>query len=92
MPGKMFDWIMNQIYLPSESIPGETLIELIGCRRVLIEKHLGVTCYSRENITIKTTFGKLCVSGCDLHLDCMSKEQLIINGNITGISLNRREA
>lgn len=76
--------------LPGEPIPGQPLVELAGDRRVLIEHHRGVTQYSRENICVKVSFGYVRVQGCGLEICRMTREQLVISGQIEGICLIRR--
>ena len=76
--------------LAAEPLPGQSIVEMAGDRRVLIENHLGVKVYGREKIVVKVKFGCVCVSGCDLELLRMTREQLIIRGRIDGITLKRR--
>ena len=75
--------------LLGETLPGMAVAELAGDRRVLIEGHRGVTGYSREQVTVKVSYGCLCVTGCGLELRQMSKEQLVICGRIDSIQLGR---
>ncbi len=75
--------------LPGEDIPGQSIVELAGNSRVLIEHHCGVREYSREVIGIKVKHGVVCVSGSDLELTHMTKEQLIIRGRIEAITVHR---
>lgn len=77
--------------LPGEPLPGVPVVELAGDRRVLIERHGGVTQYSRERICVKVRYGQVLVCGCDLELTRMTREQLVISGRINGIQLLRRE-
>lgn len=87
------DWmrrIVDDIGLDSESVPGVSVIELAGDRRVLVERHEGVTEYSRERISFKVPFGLVRVCGCGLELMKMTKGQLIITGRIDSIQLHRR--
>lgn len=72
------------------TIPNQSVVEIAGDRRVLIENHLGINGYSDEMITVKVGFGSVCVRGCGLKLMQMTKEQLIICGRIEGITLQRR--
>lgn len=76
--------------LAGESLPGETLAELAGDRRVLIEGHRGVTEYCRDRITVKVPFGWLCITGRGLQLRQMSRQQIVICGRIDGIQLRRK--
>ena len=82
-------WIRNT-ELPGEVLPGQSVLELIGENRVLIEGHRGVIHYSREQIGVKMRFGALMVCGCGLELHHMTRDQLVIRGRIDGISVQRR--
>ena len=88
----MGKWDLRQrLELPEEGLPGETLVEIMGDDRVLIEGHKGVREYSRERIGVNVKFGMVTVCGNGLTLRCMTREQLIITGKIQGISLTRRD-
>ena len=82
--------IADSADLSSESLPGVPVVELAGDRRVLIERHRGVTGYSREEICVKVSYGQVCVCGCGLELKHMTKEQLVISGRIDCVRLLRR--
>ena len=75
--------------LEGESLPGMTVAELAGDRRILVEGHRGVTEYSPCRVTVKVGYGELSVYGCDLQLRQMSKVQLVICGRIDGVELRR---
>lgn len=77
--------------LPDETLPGMSLIEIAGDRRVLVERHRGVTEYSPCSIRVKVPFGEILVEGSGLELDQMTQGQLIISGCIQGVRLFRRE-
>lgn len=76
--------------LSSESLPGVPIVEVAGESRVLIERHGGMTEYSRERICVKVRYGFVCVCGCGLELTRMSREQLVISGRIDCVQLQRR--
>lgn len=87
------DWMQRLtegLDLPSESVPGQPLVEISGEERVLIENHAGVTAYGREQICVKVKFGQVQITGCGLELARMTKEQLIICGRIDSVTLQRR--
>ena len=73
----------------SRSISRVPIVELAGHNRVLIENHLGVLAYSLEEIQVKVTYGKLSVFGSGLKLLQLSREQLVISGQIAGVKLYR---
>lgn len=76
--------------LSDEPMPGQPLIEVAGDRRLLIERHGGVTEYSSQKICVKVRYGLVCVSGCGLELTCMTRERLIITGRVDCVQLQRR--
>lgn len=76
--------------LSEEIMPGQTIVELAGDNRVLIEGHMGVKGYSHEKIVIQVKFGCIHVCGTCLELCRMSAQQLIIRGKIDQITLQRR--
>ena len=77
--------------LEGESLPGVTVAELAGDRRVLVEGHRGVTEYSPCRVTVKVGYGELSISGCGLELRQMSKAHLVICGRIDSIELRRKK-
>lgn len=86
----LFDRLADQLTTANGTVPGQPIAEIAGDRRVLIENHLGVTAYGTERIAVKVRFGFLCVTGCQLELMHMSKEQLVICGRIDAVTLQRR--
>ena len=89
--GKHFiDRLTEVADLPDEPIPGQSLVEIAGERRVLIERHCGVIEYGRQQICVKVKFGVVCITGQGLELTRMTKEQLIISGCISCVKLERR--
>jgi sporulation protein YqfC len=79
--------LANAADLAGELLPGETLLELFGNKRVLIEHHCGVSEYTPCTIRVKTKKGYLCVHGTHLELCKMSAQQLVIIGSIETISI-----
>lgn len=78
--------------LPEEPGPGQSVVELLGDSRLLVEHHRGILAYSREQILIGVPFGALRVCGADLELMQMSSRQLIVTGRIDSIVISREEA
>ena len=85
------DFLADQADLPGEAGSVQPLVELAGDRRVLIEHHQGVVQYGRACICVKVKYGVVSVEGCGLELARMSREQLIIRGQIDRICVNRRK-
>lgn len=91
---QQWSWLerwMDTADLPGESVPGQSVVELLGDRRVLIEHHGGVTKYGREEIRVRVTCGELWVCGSGLEMMKMTHSQLVITGCVEGITLKRRQ-
>lgn len=81
---------MDRLDLPEEPLPGQTVVEIAGQYRVLIERHEGVISYGRQEVCIKVPYGWIHVCGNGLELTKMTREQLIISGCIECVRLERR--
>lgn len=82
--------LTEDLELPGEILPGQSLVELVGDSRVLIENHQGVTEYSRCRIGAIVSFGRVLVCGENLELARMTQRQLVITGRVEGVTLMRR--
>ena len=66
------------------------LVELAGSGRVLIENHTGVLSYSQEEIAVRVCYGWLQVTGQNMKLAEMRREQMVITGQIDSVIVHRR--
>lgn len=76
-----------QLY--GEALPGQSIVEILSDSRVLVENHLGVKGYTREQILIKVKCGCIQVCGRGLELRKMTRDQLVIFGRIGAVTLHR---
>ena len=87
---KFWERLAEDTDLIMEPMPGQTIVELAGDSRVLVENHKGVAAYGREKIVVRVRYGLLVICGCGLELQHMSREQLVIRGRIDGVNLQWR--
>lgn len=73
-----------------QALKPQTLAEIYGQDRLLVEHHKGIVSYGTECIRIAGTFGELVVEGADLRLCCMSRSQLVIRGKLENLRLEGR--
>ena len=73
----------------AESVTRRPLLELTGERRVLIENYITVADYSLSEVCIKVCYGYIRVQGKYLHLEHMTRDSLLITGQIDNICLCR---
>lgn len=78
--------ILSQMRGSGEFIK-QPIVEIAGQNRVLIENHQGVLAYSREEIGIRVSYGKIIIMGSDLQLMQISFEQLVVKGHIDSLQL-----
>lgn len=76
--------------IADEPLPAQPVVELAGDHRLLVENHRGVIQCTQERIGIRVRYGTVCVCGSGLHLAFMSRERLIICGEIRSLTLMRR--
>lgn len=77
-------------HLPEQLQRPATLVEIVGCGRVIVENHHGIRHYSSERILIGTSYGLLEISGTGLYLRCIGREHMCILGKITAVLLMGR--
>lgn len=76
---------------PAEQLQPRTLVEIVGKQRVLVEHHRGILGYGTEEILVGTGYGILRITGSELRLCCMSRQQLFVSGRIDALTLEGRE-
>lgn len=89
----IFRWIRqatDYAELVDEVFPGETVVEVIGQGRVLIEGHNGISSYDDCEICVNIRLGIAKIAGCNLKLTIMSRNKLVISGVIQHIDFLRR--
>lgn len=71
--------------------PGCPLVEILGNCRVLIEGHRGVREYTPDRIRVGVRMGCVEITGSELKMRCMTREQLVIVGCIHTVTMTRRD-
>lgn len=87
---QFWERLADRAELETEPIPLQTIIEIAGDRRLLIENHGGVKAYGSNRILVNVRYGAICACGSELEIIRMSKTKLIIRGRIDSVSLLRR--
>ena len=87
--GTVIDRLSGILDMSAQPLPGVPIVELCDDKRVLIENHKGVIGYGSDEICVAVSYGKIIVCGSALKICFMSKQQLIIVGQIDGIQIER---
>ena len=89
--GNWMQKLADSADLSTETMPGVPIVEIAGDSRVLIERHNGMTEYSRERIRVRVCYGIVCICGSGLELSHMSRDKLVISGQIDAVQIERRK-
>ena len=81
--------VLDHADLQEERGPKQSVVELLGEHRVLVEYHKGILEYGPDRIGVKMGFGKLNITGNGLRLGLMTCEKLVILGKIHHIEIQR---
>ena len=75
--------------LEDECIPGQSVVELLGDNRVLIENHRRIMEYELVRICIGVSYGMVCIIGSNLRLRHVTSKKLLVTGRIDRLELHR---
>ena len=70
----------------------QPLIEILGRKQVLLENHGGVCGYSPECVCVRVSYGQIHISGSDLQIVRMTRDQLVVWGKISEVKLCGRDS
>jgi sporulation protein YqfC len=74
--------------LPSEVL-GASQIEITGCRQVLLCGHKGIRLYSPESIIVELADCAVEVTGQELGILTMTRQELLLQGTVDGVRFLR---
>ncbi len=77
---------LERLNLPPQLAPGVPLVELIGKTALIINRHRGLTEYTRQRICVRSSLGLIAVTGSALHISRMNRQTLTVSGTIIGVS------
>ncbi|MDI3534426.1 MAG: hypothetical protein PWQ82_791 [Thermosediminibacterales bacterium] len=86
---KIKEKISDILELPKDVVLNLPKITLVGDVQLYIENHRGILEYNRERVKIKTNLGEIIISGSDLKIKTVMFEEIIVEGSIKGIQLEK---
>lgn len=84
--GGAFPSLAERLELPEEALSGVPRLTVTNGSRALIENHRGILEYNRERITVNFKKGQMCLSGRELRIAAMNREELLVRGELLDIS------
>lgn len=76
-------------WLSDAPLPGVPLTEIADNRRILIEHHKGIAVYGNHEILVHVRGGFNCIQGNHLQLHCISREKIVITGQVECVKFIR---
>lgn len=78
--------------MPGELMTGVPKITLTGNRSVLVENHSGIRGFSAENVRIGCCYGEMEITGKDLQLRLLKKDEIEVEGEIRSLGYHEEGA
>ena len=82
-------FIDNLLELPKEVTTNMPKLTIVGFNELLIENYKGILEYEDYNIRVNTYIGIVNISGFDLELNQMTEDDILVNGRIESIELEK---
>jgi sporulation protein YqfC len=82
---KIKETISDVFDLPKDIIMDITRITIIGTNQVAIENHKGIIEYSEDQIRVNSGNGIIKVTGSNLNIKTILQEEIVIDGEISGV-------
>ena len=82
-------FIDNLLELPKEVTTNMPKLTIVGFNELLIENYKGILEYEDFNIRVNTYIGIINISGFDLELNQMTEDDIVVNGRIESIELEK---
>lgn len=82
-------FIDNLLELPKEVTTNMPKLTIVGFNELLIENYKGILEYEDFNIRVNTYIGIINISGFDLELNQMTEDDILVNGRIESIELEK---
>lgn len=73
---------LRSLQFPEDCVKGTLLVSVQGQNRICIENFRGISSYTSEEIRLVARQKKICITGCNLKIDCYTKEEIEISGRI----------
>lgn len=86
LPRFMNHFAAQMLDLPQDVVHDLPRITMIGNVQLYVENHQGVLHFSSELLKLQLTKGRVEVTGKDLVIRAILKEEVFIEGIITGVS------
>ena len=86
--GALAQWMAERMALPKAALGAVPQVTLTGAEQVLIENHQGILSYSEDAVEVGCGRLRLRVTGTALLLRAVSREALVISGNIGAVEVD----
>ena len=88
---RTFSRFEDILEIPKEITSNKPKVTIVGFKQMLIENYKGILEYEDILIRIKTSMGILNITGFGLNLNQMTGDDILVNGKIESIELERTQ-
>lgn len=88
---ELINHIADIMELPKDVMLNVPKITVLGDISVFIENHSGIAEFTLEHVKVNSPVGVIEVKGDRLRIKTVLPEEIIIEGQISGVIINRRE-
>lgn len=88
--GRFLERLADSLDIPRESLPGESGIIITGTRSAVISGCTGVLEYGKERITVRTTTGRISISGSRLEIQSLIEDRITVFGCLASVALDAK--
>lgn len=78
--------------LPEDVMLHMPVMHLTGAQKLHVENHRGLIEYTTERLRIRTTMGEVVVTGKDMLVKEIGKDDILVLGTVQNVELRLREA
>mgnify|MGYP001101449528 CR=1 FL=1 len=78
--------ISDALELPKDITLDMPKLTIVGLESITIENHKGIIDYCESKVSINTVCGILVINGCNLIIKSIVQEEIIVTGQLSGIS------
>lgn len=82
--------ITTAFELPRDIMLDWPSIRMMGNEELVLSNHKGIAEYTKEQVRIKSGLGMVKVAGKGLEIKEISREEIVVAGNISSVTFNDR--
>ena len=91
-PARLRSALVQTFDLPAELVFDLARLTVVVPLQVTVENHRGLVQFAPERVVVATASGRIAVTGKDLRIDAVRQGEIIITGELAGLTFQAGEA